>query len=64
MVIDLDDTIHHQHVGGGQLAVALTKQLATAAGEQLFTGKRVFALFTQGKAGINGGIVYGHAGYP
>ena len=25
VVIDLDDAIHHQHVGGGQLAVTFTK---------------------------------------
>jgi hypothetical protein len=25
MVVDLDDAIHHQHVGGGQLAVTFTK---------------------------------------
>jgi len=57
VVIDLDDAIHHQHVGGGQLAVTLTKQFPTAAGEQLFTGKGLFALFAQGEAGSSGVVV-------
>ena len=40
-LMDVHDAIEHQHVGGRQLGIARTEQLAARAGQQFFAIKGV-----------------------
>src|SRR5690606_32616796 len=41
MVVDLDDTIHHQHIADRQSGVSRAKHLSITAGQQLFPVVRI-----------------------